>query len=209
MSVENIHVDERLLDRFFPDAFKVNKSNLQVTNEGFYSVTGKFASAKLVEYISKIMKRDDIVITDATANNGSDTISFALKFKKVNAIELNLANFNVLKNNVKVYSLSNVNLIHGDSIEQIPNLEQDVLYFDPPWGGREYKKNEFMKLYLGEYEISDIYNKFHHLCKFMVFKLPTNYDLSYFTQNTSIKKFMLKSYSFKDKIKFYFLFCDV
>ena len=209
MSVKIVKIENRLMDRFFPDLPNINKNNLQITDEGIFSVTGKFASLKLVKYIEKIMKTNDIKITDCTANNGSDTISFALHFTFVNAIELNETNFSVLKNNVEVYKLTNTNLILGDSLENIPNLTQDVLYFDPPWGGKEYKKEDSLRLYLGDNEISDIYNKFKMYCKLLIFKLPINYDFAYFCKKTSIKKFMVKSYLFHDKIKFYFLFCDI
>lgn len=191
----------------FPDYKNIDKSKLSLTNEGIFSYSGKYAALQLIKNIISIFKTDKLTITDCTANNGSDSISFALHFKKVNAIELNEVNYKVLQENIKVYGLTNIDTINGDSLKHIDKLKQDVLYFDPQWGGPNYRDNPNLKLYLGEMEISEIYNKFSGNAKMMIFKLPINYDFTYFVQKTGIQKFKVKSYIVNDKIKFYYLFC--
>lgn len=133
-------------------------------------------------------KNRDIVITDATANVGSDSITLGLYFKKINSIELDQINFNALKNNISIYGLQNITPINGNSLEQLNYLNQDVIYIDAPWGGRSYKQFSHMSLYLDKLELGDIYNKFKRKAKLFVFKVPNNYDINKFIKLIAIRK---------------------
>ena len=197
------------LNLAFPDYKNIDKNKLSLSNEGLFSYSGKYASTQLIKNIISIFKTDKLIITDCTANNGSDTIAFGLHFKKVNAIELNNINYNILKQNIAVYDLKNIDIINGDSLEHIDKLKQDILYIDAPWGLDYYNRLPNIKLYLGETELSEIYNKFSKNAKMMIFKLPINYDFTYFIQKTNIQKFKVKSYIVNNKIKFYYLFCYI
>ncbi len=190
----------------FPEIHSINIENIKVTTEGRYSASHKKASDKLVYLIKKYFKTDELVITDATGNIGSDTIALGLDFKFINTIELDPTNYSALKNNVELYGLQNVKLFQGNSLEILPKLTQDVIYIDAPWGGVDYKKNMSLRLYLGNLELSDIYNKFKSKTKLFVFKIPYNYDFTYFIQNTFLDKYYIHSFRQKDKVKFYFLF---
>jgi len=210
MKVEIIKkIDLKILNKAFPDKLSptIDKKKLKLTTEGIFSFSGKIASAELCRYIFNVFKTNQITITDATSNNGSDTISFCLNFKFVNAIELNKVNFKVLKNNIEQYHIKNIKLINDDCLKHIGNLNQEVLYFDPPWGGTDYKTKESLELYLGTLELSDIYNTYIHNCKIMIFKLPINYNFNNFIKKTNIKDFIVKSFSIRNNIKFYFLIC--
>ena len=102
----------------------------------------------------------DLIITDGTANIGTDSIHLANIFKHVNAIEFSNVNYNALKNNVSVLnSRKNMTCILGDTNEKIKETIQDIIYIDAPWGGRTYKNFNKLKLYLGETEILDFYKK--------------------------------------------------
>lgn len=192
---------------YFPYVDNIDRNNIQVTSEGVYSISDNNGSKKLVYLISKYFKTDDIIITDATGNNGSDTIALGLKFKKVNSIELDKTNFKVLENNVKnVYKLNNVDLFNGDSLEYLKQLKQDVIYIDAPWGGIEYKKNKQMELYLNDKNIGEIFNDFKSKAKLFIFKLPKNYDFTNFIQTTMTTKYYLYLYKKKNKPKFFLLF---
>ena len=207
MKVEIKRTNYTILNKAFPDYKKIDKTKLQLTSEGLFSFSGKIASEELCKYIYYVFKKKGITITDATSNNGSDTIPFCLNFKYVNAIELNEVNFEVLRNNCDVYKIKNINLINDDCLNHIGILKQDVLYFDPPWGGVEYKKKDSLKLYLGKLELSDIYKKYINNCRMMIFKIPKNYDFTNFIQETKIKDFVVKSFSINNNIKFYYLIC--
>lgn len=193
-------------DSFFPRVSGVDKTKLQITNVGQYSVSRVDGALKLVYLLKKYFKTNKITITDGTGNNGSDTIMLALNFEKVNAIERNPIEFSVLKNNVEVYKLENVKLINGDTNDELKHLKQTVVYVDAPWGGVDYKEKESVKLFMGENEISSLFNKNKKYAELFVFKVPTNYDFNYFIRNTGVTKYYIHSYEKHNVIKYYFLF---
>lgn len=203
--IENVKDEFKF--KYFPDVRGVDRTKIQLTTEGTYSVSDNPGSAKLVYLISKYFKSTDLVITDATGNNGSDTIALGLKFKHINSIELNPINFKVLSNNVKdVYKLSNVDLFNGDSLEYLNKLTQDIVYIDAPWGGGDYKKNSHLELYMSRLNMGEIFNKFKSNAKLFIYKLPRNYDFTNFIQTTMVTKYYLYLYKKGDKPKFFLLF---
>lgn len=202
--IEDFSVDTKKY--YFPEKNGIDYDKILITTQGRYSISDKKGSSKLVELIERFFKTKDLVITDATGNNGSDTIALALKFKKVNSIELDKINYEALTNNIKVYNLKNVNTYLNDSLKQLTELQQDVIYIDAPWGGSDYKNTDRIKLYMSEKELSDIYNKFKNKARLFVFKIPFNYDFTYFIQNTKTIKYHIHAYIRKDKIKYYLLF---
>jgi hypothetical protein len=128
-------IDNNFKKFYFPNVNNINYNDIQITTEGRYSISSNTDSDKLIYLIKKYLKTTNITITDGTANNGSDSIALALVFDHVNSIELDKINFSVLKNNVNAYKLKNINIYNDDSIIKIPNLTQDVIYIDAPWGG--------------------------------------------------------------------------
>ena len=198
--------DIGFFNKYFQDYKNIDKTKLKITTEGIYSVSGYRSANYLSKQIKRYFKNKDITITDGTGNNGTDTISFGLNFKSVNSIELDDVNYNVLKNNINVYGLKNVKLYKGSSLDIIPTLKQDVIFIDAPWT-KNYKEKEVIRLYMDNKEISKIYNDLKKYTKLFVFKVPKNYDFTYFIQQTTMDKYFIISY--KDKygnIKFYFIF---
>ena len=124
----------KILNNTFPDEINIDKNKLKMTTEGMYSVSGKEGSKFIAKIILKNMKiNKNITVTDCMANNGSETLMFAKYFQKVNAIEIDETNYKVLKNNIDVYNYKNINLIKGNSIIELPKLDQDVIVIDAPW----------------------------------------------------------------------------
>ena len=158
-------------------------NKLLFTDESIYSSSKSEGSVFLKNIIIDLVKNENITITDGTANIGTDSIFLSKYFKKVNSIEISDINFKALKNNVHVFNRPNINCILGDVIQNIGNLEQDVIYIDAPWGGRNYKKYEKMKLYLGNMEILDFYKNFKNKAKIFIFKIPYNYNFEYLKNN--------------------------
>lgn len=207
-SKDIINVKKNILKDIFPDFPGINKSKLLITNTGLYSVSKKEASLFLVNIIKKYFKTTNLTITDATGNVGSDTLTLAIHFNKVNSIEMDQEQFKVLKHNVKVYKLQNkINLFNDDSTIILNNLIQDVIYIDAPWTGPNYKLLKNMSLFMSEKELSNIYNEFKHLCKIMIFKVPKNYDFNYFILNVKNANISIKSFIKYNKISFYFIIC--
>ena len=135
-------------------------NKLLFTEESIYSSSKIEGSKLLKNIILENFCNNNIIITDGTANIGTDSIFLSNYFDKINSVEISNINYKALTNNVNVFEKSNINTILGDIILVIENLIQDIIYIDAPWGGRDYKKNDKMKLYLGDLEILDFYKKY-------------------------------------------------
>jgi len=201
--IEIIPYNEKLITFAFPDT--PNKKQLMMTNVGVYSVSGKEGAEFIVNIIKSNCDKKHISVTDGTANNGSDTITLGLNFDKVSSIEIDKTNYEVLENNVKVFGLENkVKTYHGNTLQIIKDLTQDVIYLDPPWGGKSYKDQKIMRLYLDDMELSDFYLAFKNKAKLFVFKVPRNYDFNNFIFKTQSK---INIYPYIDskhnKLRFY------
>jgi 16S rRNA G966 N2-methylase RsmD len=188
----------KLLEFSFPDI--TNKSKLLMTNTGIYSVTGRKGAQFITDKITEHTKNKNITITDGTANNGSDTIVFAQTFDKVNSIEIDKINYDVLTNNISIFDLKNVTVYNNDTLNIISELKQEIIYLDPPWGGPNYKEESTVHLYLGDLEISYFYLKYKDKAKLFVFKVPRNYDFNYFINN--VKTNTLSIYPYIDVTKY-------
>lgn len=183
------------MDKFFSKYNKnhncIDMTKLQIDNESTCYITKPFDSNKIIKFISyHVDNLNEKIILDSTAGVGGDSINFSKVFKQVISIELEYNRYTQLKNNIKVYDIDNVICINGDSTKLINKITNyDILYIDPPWGGRNYKKYDKLRLKIGNYELeSFIINCFTNnikeepkisIPKLIVLKLPYNYDISY------------------------------
>jgi hypothetical protein len=188
------------MEDLFPYKVGVEYSRLMTTPEGSYSITRRRDALRVIDIVKSIFhKPGNIVITDATACIGGDTLNFALNFENVHSIEINVKNFEALKNNVSVYDLKNVVLHYGDSTK-IFDWNTDILYVDPPWGGKDYRKTLNLDLFLSHTRLDiwleEILTR-ENRPKCIVLKLPANYNFSrlHFLANIDyIKPFQIRSY---------------
>lgn len=128
-------------------------------------------------------------ILDLTAGVGGNVISFGHMFKKVTALEINKKRAELCVKNCSSYKLKNVSVINGDAIDYIltHNIREDVVFFDPPWGGKGYGRKNNLRLFMGDMTVEDLCLI---LCKknrniLIVVKLPLNYDWQYFHETLS------------------------
>jgi len=179
---------------------------LNFTNDSIYSSSKICGSSRLIDVILKVSNNNlDLVITDGTANIGTDSIHMANIFKNVNAIEFSKINFDALQNNVNILNnKQNMICLNGDTNEIIKSLTQDVIYIDAPWGGRNYKNFNKLKLYLGEVEILDFYINNRSKAKYFIFKIPYNYDFEYFRKYI-LDKVIIFPYKKDARIKYFLL----
>jgi 16S rRNA G966 N2-methylase RsmD len=174
----------------FPYKNNIDYSQLQLTDEGEYSITKKHDGDQIYSIMQKeLPSLSELTITDGTGNVGGDTILFGLHFKKVISFEINKENFKVLNNNIKVYGLTNVKTYNKDTTIYY-NKYTDVLYLDPPWGGVNYKESDNIDLYLGKYRIDEYVDYIIQQSwkpKYIFLKLPKNSNFSRFDKYNTIK----------------------
>jgi predicted RNA methylase len=167
---------------------------LQVDEVSLYSIT----EARLAESMTATMLRflpASSVVTDATAAVGGNTLSFARAFAHVNAVELSAQRASMLQHNVDLVGLgAKVTVRQGDFTQlwQRPDLRQDAVFMDPPWGGPQYKDAAVLDMFLGSTDVADIIvaltrprpdslNAGHSpqpYARFIVLKTPTNYNVA-------------------------------
>lgn len=200
--IDNYVTKKDLLKKVFPtlkDDSLVSK--LKIDKDSIAFITHEDEATEITNYIIKYLDKlkldsKNITITEATANVGGNVLSFSNSFKKVYAIEIVKERAEYLENNIKIYNTKNVEVINSDCLKILPELEnQDVIFFDPPWGGIGYKKYGNLKLSLSGVSLESIClnifenKKYKSKPKIIALKLPINFDL-----NNFIKK--LKNYEF-------------
>jgi hypothetical protein len=102
-----------------------------------------------------------------------------------------------LENNVNVYNLTNIELINDNclsflSVESLMN-NSDVFFFDPPWGGPDYKNHNKVTIKLGDMDLSEVIDKIRAYNRPIFLKLPFNYELNKFS-NFNYKVHKVKNY---------------
>ena len=114
------------------------------------------------------------IITDATAGIGGNAIHFINNFKKVNLVEKDYYMFKILCKNTNVPMFT-----FNCSYNWVKfMLKQDVVYFDPPWGGNDYKNKKKIDLYLDDINVIDIINDIYNFTKIVALKVPNNFNIS-------------------------------
>jgi len=198
-----IEYDKNTMKDMFPIEPNIDYSKLQMTTEGMYSITYSYYAEKITNFIKQSLsddKIDKMIITDATANVGGNSLNFSKYFKSVNSIEISDINCKVLKNNlIDVYKRNNINIICSDFLSIYKDLEQDIIFMDPPWGGKNYKKKKNIVLKLSNVNISLIIKECfkHKLANMLVIKVPSNINLNELVRNIHYKKiefFKIKNY---------------
>jgi hypothetical protein len=166
---------------YFPEKKGVDLSKLKISNIGKYSISKPGDALVINKIILKYFKKSKkVVITDATANNGGNTIHFAFDFNHVNSVEIAKDQFEILKHNVDMYSLKNVTLYNDDYLNIMKKLNQDVIFIDAPWGGPSYYKIKDLDLFLGKQNLVNIVRELYDgmAFKLCVLKVPKNYNFS-------------------------------
>jgi 16S rRNA G966 N2-methylase RsmD len=122
---------------------------LNKDEEGLWSLTQQKDADKISQIIINMVGSDKKII-DGTAGLGGNTISFCKYFKEVVGIEKDTSRYNLLALNLSSYQFNNLKLYNNSCLEFLDN-EYDVIFFDPPWGGYQYKKHKELNLFLDNY----------------------------------------------------------
>ena len=184
-----------MLIDIFPKTTKQNITKLLIDDGSMHYISTWNVAEKISHIIYEHLKQYDInphnaVITDATAGVGGNTLSFCSYFSHIHAIEKDEQRFFYLQNNISLYNYTNITYHGGDCLDILPSItDHDVVYLDPPWGGVLYKTKEKLRLTLSQMPIEQccsniLSSKMKKNPKFIVLKLPRNYDISTFKNMT-------------------------
>jgi 16S rRNA G966 N2-methylase RsmD len=173
-------------------------SKLQYDEEGLYSITNIHEAEQITKIIlDNFTNTNNLYILDGNGGLGGNSINFAKYFTHVTSIELNPKRYEMLKNNISLYNLKNVKILNTDSINYLLNNYQKytIYFFDPPWGGPNYKKHKSLTLSMGSHSLLSIANylKKHTSDKILVYKLPYNYNFEEF-KDFNYKLYKIKNY---------------
>jgi 16S rRNA G966 N2-methylase RsmD len=189
--IENINLEKFFLKSDLELAKKNNKK-LKITDKGLYSIS-KYSDASwitkiIVDFLSSYVKinPNDVGIIDGTAGIGGNTISFAKYFNKVYAIEINNTHYDVLKNNINALNILNVDTYLNNFLNIIDTLNEkaNIFFFDPPWGGKNYKNFKYFNLKIGKLHLNDVINALYiKKYKYVILKAPYNLNISSLLDN--------------------------
>jgi predicted RNA methylase len=134
-------------------------------------------------------------IIDATANVGGDTVHFARLFPaaEITSIEINPTVASILRRNIENIPTiirqpraANIHAVNMSAIDYFKtNRYADMIFFDPPWGGRDYMEQASMNLFLDDTPIGvligDILSQ--GMTPLVSLKLPVNADINQILAN--------------------------
>ena len=180
---------KRLLPKnfsFFPDKGDLKKSKILISDFSMRYISrpdmSQFISDKIKEKVGT-----NVIITDAMANVGGNTINFVNQFKFVNAIEINKISYDCLVNNVELYAdKKNYKIYNANYLELAEEIVQDVVFFDPPWGGSFYKYYSSLHIHFNSISLSTIVSVLK--TRYVVLKLPFNMNLQRFLLDINFKE---------------------
>lgn len=172
-----VHLSNKM-DYFFPFISKTVRDQLQADETALFSITTQFLADNISLLLQQLINKPDVVITDACACVGGNTYSFSRFFKKVNAVEYDSTRYEYLVKNLELLNVKNTSTYQGDYLKIMDEVKQNVIFFDPPWGGPDYKDEKDLHLYLGNTDIIDLVSKLltSKVVDLIALKVPQNFD---------------------------------
>ena len=179
---------------------QVSDNYLESDPIGRFSLTKAWPAQSTTNHIKQILKKKKLgVVIDAGAGIGGNTLSFAHNADQVIAIEKDATRSHCLAVNVKKHGLdSNTRVIHGDIVfcieDTMKGLNEsqktvDCIFFDPPWGGPDYKTKSRLRLHYNDIPIEVLFNEiisqYNKIIRVLTVKLPLNYDVAFFKEHLS------------------------
>lgn len=162
------------------------RENIKYDEESLYSVTDQITANKITRDLVKYVPKTSAAILDATACIGGNTISFADTYEHVYACEMNHVRAAFLRDNLALLGIRNYTLHVGDCLEYIrgSGLIYDLIFLDPPWGGRGYKAEKSIHLYLSGRNLADVIPDIAPSARYIAIKTPVNFNCAYFIEAT-------------------------
>jgi 16S rRNA G966 N2-methylase RsmD len=150
-----------------------------------YDYISLYTSNKQASQMLYILKKycdKDFIIVDATSGMGGNSYFFCKYFKFVYCIDTSEESINYLEHNLKEFD--NKCIINNDCLDILKIIKYDSIFFDPPWGGVNYKLKKSVNLYLNNIDIYYIINSLYSYknLKIISLKAPYNFNIRYDTK---------------------------
>ncbi|XP_042642266.1 trimethylguanosine synthase isoform X2 [Tyto alba] len=114
---------------------------IKLDREGWFSVTPEKIAEHIAVRVSQSFSCD--IIVDAFCGVGGNAIQFALTSKRVIAIDIDPEKLSLARNNAEVYGVADqIEFVCGDFMVLAADLQADVVFLSPPWGGPDYATAE-------------------------------------------------------------------
>ena len=167
---------------------------LQYDDVSLYSSTDQLTARATTRVLQTLPGVTEVsTITDATACIGGNTLEFARAFAHVHAVELDPTRASMLRHNLTLLHMEKgVTIYEADYCDLHPTLRQDVVFLDPPWGGKRYKHQECVRLYLSDRDVGDLCGAILLHTPYVVVKVPCNFDVRHFAQTVQKRVRVLK-----------------
>ncbi|KAK2766293.1 hypothetical protein FQN54_007810 [Arachnomyces sp. PD_36] len=166
--------------------FSKYDEGILLTDDAWFGVTPEKVANKIAEHMSASAPKEKVILIDAFAGAGGNTIAFALSghWKRVYAIEKNPTVLKCAKRNAEVYGVADkITWFEGDCFEILRNNLKDlapfsVIFASPPWGGPGYRSDNVFNLStMQPYSLKTLYDEFSSFTKDMAMYLPRSSNL--------------------------------
>ncbi|XP_037236619.1 trimethylguanosine synthase isoform X1 [Falco rusticolus] len=118
---------------------------IKLDREGWFSVTPEKIAEHIAIRVSQSFNCD--IIVDAFCGVGGNAIQFALTSKRVIAIDINPEKLSLARHNAEVYGVADqIEFVCGDFMVLAADLQADVVFLSPPWGGPDYATAEIFDI---------------------------------------------------------------
>lgn len=164
----------------------------RISNIGMYSIAKPDLAQKICRIMRRLTGTSNITVTDALGNVGGMTLAFAQHFKRVVSCEIVPLHCEMILHNVNLYNVSKcVEVLCGDYMSCMYSIQQEVIFFDPPWGGTHYKNGGKMSLAINNVNIACIIQTMLRYCEWIVMRVPCCYKFQDL-KRLSTRKYLLK-----------------
>ena len=156
-------------------------------SDNYISIYTSNKQASQMLYLLKKYCDKNYTIVDANAGMGGNSIYFCKFFKFVYCIDILEQAINYLHYNLKEFD--NKFIIYNNCEDILKIINYDVIFFDPPWGGSNYKLHTSLNLYLNNKNINDIIDSLYNNrnLKIICLKAPINFNIN----NNTLWKFKI------------------
>ena len=123
-------------------------------------------------------------VLDAFCGLGGSAIGFARAGKKVISIDRDVSRVNKAVKNARIYGVEDrITFVVGDTFELFDVYPCQAVYFDPSWGGPDYKERQVLGF---EHLVPDIRDLLHRTInegRHTALTIPKNFDLRQFVDH--------------------------